>query len=320
MLGQCLPAYIPAYVFRDMPDILLPETTPDPALPSRSLRSTIHVLLWTFFLLACYLLAWSRVTSNARYWADCRAQKAKQKEMMERGKQRFYEIHAFLCKRPLTRKEIEAQLNGGRAFVLQRRGELGVTTWIEPVYGVKCELEFKDDACVEHTIHFRRSTAASRYPNPDRVDYQGRSEVICRWISELVQAFWVPMVALTALGARYRRPLAELLLAAAILCAIAQAVNLHYAASVEDIFNNDPLFYGAVMLVVSVAIFALVAPQPGRLQFHLRTMLCVMTLLAALCSLGPFGFVGVAAALVGLVEYLVVSRAVTKRGRPPAPG
>ena len=152
----------------------------------------------------------------------------------------------------LNRSEVEKLLNDGQPLPLSRHGEKTVAVWTDPTSGATFNLEFQDNKWMGYSGG--GSTKPLPAPNPSAFDEatEGIRSLIAGWNKGWGPAAWVVLLVLCLALKRHRLLLAQLLLGTALVSFAAWLVAPNYTLTLRGIFSNDMLFWGTVMLVLSV--------------------------------------------------------------------
>jgi hypothetical protein len=91
---------------------------------------------------------------------------------------------------------------------------------------------------------------------------------------------------------------------------MAWLVDPYYSMASQGIFNNDNLFFATVMLLLSVWALAHVVSSmsvsgelQARFHFGLRELLLLVTVVAMMLAVGPFGYVTLLALLCSAAVF-----------------
>jgi hypothetical protein len=137
---------------------------------------------------------------------------------------------------------------------------------------------------------------------------------------------WGWLVAFACYFTMPRRRLiaAHLMLSTALACGMAWLVNPYYSLASQGIFSNDNLFFAAVMLLLSVWALAHVLSSMSvsgelnaRFHFGLRELLLLVTIVAMMLAVGPFGYVALLSLLSCAAAFAVLF-IYERRGLPLA--
>lgn len=285
-----------------MPDCLRPS--PEDDHRGRWPRN-VRLVLWAVFLAVGLLFGRVKVSQNEAFWAAQRAHRRRQQQLQRLGLRAGERVIALLRARP-TRRQLEQQLNDGAPFVLSQGDGRRVTTWTDPASGRRFEIRFRDGVCTGYRTGWGTDDVLRQVPPVSRAAFENSLERVRRMVPRYAGACWCLLLLLCVVLRRYRRLIAELLLAAALLCNLAWLVAPGYSLTFRGITSNDMLFIGVLMLAASLCTLALTQPGPLRLQFGLGTLLAVTTLCGVLLAMGSLGYVLLGTAGVGWGFYLLV--------------
>ena len=216
--------------------------------------------LWLVFGLilisAGSLRVWQNHQRRARYQAWQR--------QVERGQQLLQEtqerIQALLEQHRLPdslhRAEFEQLLNEGRPLAVSRQGGKDVAIWTDPISRATFKLYFRKDKWTGYNYSGGNNPKDPPAPAPPFLDEttEGIRSLIAGWNKGWGPGAWVVVLVLCLALKRRRLLLAQLLLGTALVCFTAWLVAPNYNLTLRGITSNDMLFWGVLMLGLSVTV------------------------------------------------------------------
>jgi hypothetical protein len=321
----------------------------DPPESQRRKPIPVRRLVWTVFLACCGVFGWMKAAQNRKarqdYEAAAQAHERVAATIERLDKATFQRIRDLWDRKKklgrqrrmeLSRQVLEEDLNQGEPFSLRpdegSRDGRQVATWVDPAGGQEFKLRFRDDEWVGFTSG-RSGRSKLQPPKRPRAVYGDTCEQIRKLATGYGPFFWLlSLVLLAGLSLlrtllrwgglpRYGqslephcRVLAECLLAFAVVSTVAWLVNPHYSITYRGVTSNDNLFWGAILLAISIPILARMTPARIReagearhqLQFSLKSLLLVTVACALVFASAPFGYVVALYAVGGIALYVVV--------------
>jgi len=300
---------------RPQPDT---ETTP----PQRK-SIPWRTVFWVVFLVCAIMAGWLKANQNRQARLDFERAQAERARLAEEryplGVEAAERVSNLRISEGRSRRDLEIELNDGKPFDLSPPGESRQSTvWTDPASGRRFEFWFRDD---EWTRMSSSWGGDANLPQPvlSQEIYSDGREMIRKMIVGFAFFFWLlllaALVALTLLRGTLQatgagtyavalrphcRVLADGLLATAIVCTLAWLAAPNYSITFKGVTSNDSLVFGTAMLVISVPIVAGMSwrrrmdgsrSTSGPLQYSLRTLLLLTTLVAVMFALAPFGYV-----------------------------
>ena len=219
-----------------------------------------NTALWLWLAFIVLLLS----AASVRGWQNhqrraIRQQWEKQRQQNDLLQQKARErVRALWRAQPwsdaLSRSELEKELNDSKPFILRRNGEKSTATWTDVRSGQRFDFIFSDGKW----SGWRTMRSAPNPPAPTPSAFDQATEAIRRQVAGWNRGWgpflWLVLLVLCLALKRYRMLLGQLLLAAALVSFTAWLVSPHYSLALSNIFSNDMLFWGVVMLVVSVTV------------------------------------------------------------------
>lgn len=304
-----------------------------------------RTVFWIGFLICAITAGWLKASQNRQARQEheqALAERARRaEERYPLGVEAEQRIHKLFHDKSPSRRELEVELNAGEPFDSSPDAYGQQTTiWTDPASGRRFDFRFRNDRWVGMGSSWG-SDANLPYPVLSPAIYSDNREMIRKMIVGFAPFVWLLLlVALAALGLLtgalratgadayavslrpHCRVLTDALLATAIVCTLAWLVAPNYSITLRGITSNDNLVFGTFMLAISIPIVAGMSRRrhsdPGRskggpLQYSLRTLLLLTTLLAVMFALAPFGYV-VALYAVGGGGLYWLTRRLTDHG------
>ena len=292
------------------------------------MRSYLIAVLFAFA--AIFGFGWNKTIENQRNsdaWAKWQAERGEfhqhVRAEIEQVRAQLRSLHA----KPDSQQKLSDAINGGRPFDIRRKGNRDVTDWSLPDSGYGFRLEFVNEKLTGWDVnHLSAAKVEDRWQQAHQPPSLGATEVWRRNIVMLTCWLWLIAFITWALFPGWRVAAASVVLVAALACGMAILVNPAYSVTWRGIFANDNLFFGAVMLVFSIYLLAvsfamrirLVHPFPA-VRFRLRDLLIMITILAAMLAVGPYGYLTSAVILFGTILFAAVFYFYCVRGRSKLP-
>ena len=282
--------------------------------------------IWMVFLIVCLAAGRVKTFQNDKFRAHSVTYNAAMKHIEQESIAQFKSDRNFFHSRrhpnQWTIAELEKEINRGKPFDLQlstKHPERKTTVWRREPYGSKWTLEFDDQ---NHLVGMSANTgsnnAFAQLQPVSRATFEDTGEGLRKSIAHYGPRCWV-IVLLAWFGLASLRPnLSDVLLMIATATAMAQLVSPAY--SLQTMFSNDPLFFGAVMIAVSLAMLARTSPQLGQLvatkllprRYGIRWILALTAVIAILVRLGWYGYVIGSIMAAAIVWYLLMASVVNR--------
>jgi hypothetical protein len=282
--------------------------------------------LWLAVFALIFSFGWYKSTENKRYdeadrtWLTQHKQLSKQADVEWK---RLAELFSSLTGRPGSQKELEAELNGGEPFDLSEKNGVSVTTWTHPKYGGTCSLQFQDGVLKGSNEHWG-FVPEELFPRPPAIARTNLAEWLRRQVARADVWGWLIAFACYVTMPRRRLIAAHLMLATALACGMSWLVDPYYSLTSQGIFNNDNLFFAAVMLLLSdwalahvLSSMSLTGELQTRFHFGLRELLLLVMVVAMMLAVGPFGYVTLLSMLSCAAAFAVLF-IFERRGQPLA--
>lgn len=276
-------------------------------MPSRHLCTTI---LWTIFLVLLIASGWYKSVENRRDWDRQVAWHSRMQRLQEESRAEIKRIDALLESdrtTPLTRKDLERELNDGEPFELEEEKGRLRADWVHPEYGIPVTMYFDG-----HQLEGWRMTGGSftqfpRNAQPPRTSHSSLAEHIRRRIPGTATGVWLAALVSSLISRRAAWSAAQVMLTASLAYGAATVVAPNYNLTVQGIFSNDPMFWAVIMYVGSIIGLAINWPdRRPNMQFTLGHLLLVFTAAAVLLAMGPFGYFAFCVFAVGGVLLWVL--------------
>lgn len=268
-------------------------------------------IAWAVFLALMFGFGWHKSAENerdSRALLDWKTGYAKFSQEADTEWRRLVARFRSLHAQPGSQKALEDELNGGRPFELRDDGERQAAYWSHPKYGGRVTFDFEDGVVVGWKAGGWVTPPEELYPKPQLVARTNSAEWLRLRIARLFGIAWLVAVGAWFVFRQRRIIAAQVLLGLALAYGMAQAVNPHYSVTWSGVFSNDPLFFVAVMISVSVVLLAITLAAHSssgkvRLQFGMRHALIAITLVAATLAAGPFGYLTLAVGMLGAALF-----------------
>ena len=294
----------------------------DCTIRSSSRRKQVVTWLACFALIFCF--GWYKSSENARYDEADRAWLAEHKQLSKEADvewRRLAELFSSLTGKPGSQKQLEAELNGRKPFDLSEKNGLSTATWTHPKYGGTCSLQFQDGVLKGSNAHWG-FVPEELFPRPPATARTNVAEWLRRQVARTGVWGWLIAFACYVTMPNRRLIATHLMLATALACGMAWLVDPYYSIASQGIFCNDNLFLAAVMLLLSVWALAHVLSSmsvtedhQARFHFGLRELLLLVTVVAIMLGVGPFGYVTLLS-LLSCAAVFAVLFIYERRGQP----
>ncbi|MCO6044456.1 hypothetical protein NG895_11125 [Aeoliella sp. ICT_H6.2] len=267
------------------------------------------VVLWTVFLVLLVAGGWYKSVENSSDWERQVAWQAHMSQLQAESRQELARLDAFFESdraSPLTRADLERELNDGQPLDLEEsRGRLMVD-WTHPKYNIPVRLYFDGDQFEGWRMSGGSPEELPGNAKPPRTSHSSTAERIRKRIPGIATVVWVAAAVVACVGRRdaVLWPAAQVMLAASLAFGAATVVSPNYNLTVEGIFSNDPMFLAVIMYVLSL--FALAIHWPDGLptfHFKLGHLLLIFTGVAVLLAAGPFGYFAICVFAAGGVLF-----------------
>jgi Ca2+/Na+ antiporter len=297
------------------------------AASDRTIRSSsrwMRVVTWLVCFAVIFCFGWYKSSENKRDDETNHTWLTQHKQLSKDADAEWKRLAALLSSltgRPGSQKQLEAELNDGKPFDLSEKNGLSAATWTHPKYGGTCSLQFQDGVLKGSNAHWGY-VPEELFPRPPATARTNVAEWLRRQVARAGVWGWLTAFACYVTMPRRRFIAAHLMLATALACGMAWLVDPHYSLASQGIFNNDNLVLAALMLLLSVWALAHVLSSlsisgelQARFHFGLRELLLLVTVVAMMLAVGPFGYVTLlsllscAAAFTALFTY-------ERRGHP----
>jgi hypothetical protein len=301
-------------------------------LSSVQSKSTIlsHVritpTIWMLFLIVCLAAGGLKTFQNDRFRSETATYHEETKRLEEKYRtQQNVDLDLIRSLRHPNAGSlglIEKQLNGARPLYLaksdkhpDRKTAICRRSPDSPAW----KLDFNNEGRLVgwQTLGTSNLLFAQRKP-VSQATFEGTGEKIRRSIVQNGPWIWAPGLLAWLFFSPLRSSLSHALLMVATSIAIAQLVAPNY--TLPGLFSNDALFFGALMVSVSVASLARTSPQIGGFvaahilphRFGIKWILALTATIAILVRLGWYGYVIGSILAAAIVWYLLMASVVNR--------
>lgn len=294
-----------------------------PARYHEPMRS--RTILWILALAAIFGFGWYKSCENR---AD-RQRRAAWNQQMERlqaeSQQEYRRLVAWLRtlhSQPGGRQQVIDEVPGGDELAFHEENGREVTSWTHPEYGIRIDFGFVGDRLVSHQANSGTGNLLTIQREPARIATSSRAERVRRFAAGWGGWLWLVCLVLAFAPRSYGLIAAEMMLLVTLACGVAWTVSPFYSITVQGILSNDPLFFAAIMFVISLIVLAMrVAPiaarsgRPQSLRFGMGTLLSIMAAVAVLSAMGPLGYFAMCVFAVGGVCFYGLLQTFTSARR-----
>ena len=278
----------------------------------RSPSSRTQVITWLACFALIFCFGWYKSSENRRYDVADRTWLKQHKQLSKEADVEWKRLAALFRSRggrPDSQKELEAELNGSKPFDLSEKNGLSVATWTHPKYGGTCSLQFQDGVLKGSNAHWG-FVPEELFPRPPATARTNVAEWLRHQVARAGVWGWLVAFACYLTMPRGRLIAAHLMLATALACGMAWLVDPYYSLASQGVFNNDNLVFATVMLLLSVWALAHVLSSmsfsgelQARFHFGLRELLLLVTVVAMMLAVGPFGYITLLALLCSAAVF-----------------
>lgn len=283
-----------------------------------------RLIIWILVLAVVLGFGWYKSVENRRdreRQAAWRAEFARLESEAKKEHQRWRDWLRGLYSLADARQEAADKLNGGRPFTVEPDGDYETARWTDPKYGIELELTFAGEKLVASGSHFGTGALLAAHPRPTRLAQASRAEAARQFVAQWCGWLWLVTLVVSIRG-RWGRIGAEAMLALALAYGTALLVQPHCTLTPRGVFSNDPLFFAFLMYLVSLACLASlvsterrVRDQAWRIRFSLRSLLALITAIALLLAMGPFGYVTLCVFALGGAWFALFSPVFERPGQ-----
>jgi hypothetical protein len=274
-----------------------------PTQPASANRFNPLTTTWNAFLILCLLAGFLKTLQNEQYRSDTEFFYQERRRIEGKVNAQYVSDRNLLRRRshpnPWTISDLETEINGGQPFTLEASPKdptRRTARWRRSPDDSTWQLEFNSQGELMRTSS-RSANAHTRLSPVSRATFEDAGERFRKQVAQWGPMCWIVLlVAWICLPSR-RNVLSHVLLMIATATAMAQLVSPGYR--LRDLFSNDPLFIGSVMVAISLATLARTSPQLGDWvaahllprRFGIRWILGLTACAAVLVRLGWYGMV-----------------------------